>query len=110
VYAFGVGKKPGAVSFWIGIGMLVVGLVFSFGVGALGMAPMLFVLAGVGLVVAGLTKRGRRAAGYACDECHRVIVVEYEAELCDKCVRPLHARCAKAHTDRHHPKGEGPYR
>lgn len=105
-----MGKKPGAASFWVGIGLLGVGLVSSLAVGALGIAPMLLVLAGIGLVVAGLTKRGRRAAGYACDECHRVIVVEYEAELCDKCVRPLHARCAKAHADRHHPKGDGPYR
>lgn len=53
---------------------------------------------------------GRRAAGYPCDECRRIIALEYEAQLCALCVRPLHARRAKAHDERYHPKGDGPYR
>lgn len=103
-------KKPGALSFWLGVGLLGLALLVSLLVGMLGIPSMLLVLGGIGLVLRGLMTRGRRAAGYACDECRRVIVLEYDAEFCSLCVRPLHARCAKAHDERHHPKGDGPYR
>jgi hypothetical protein len=92
------------------VGLLGFALLASLVVGGIGLVPMLLILCGIGLVLRGLMTRGRRAAGYPCDECRRIIVLEYEAELCALCVRPLHARCAKAHGERHHPKGDGPYR
>ena len=88
-------RKPGRISFFLGVGLLGVALVVTFLLGALMGTPL--ALAALALVVHGLTTTGRKAADKPCAACPRRIVFEHEAEFCERCDRPVHAACVAQH-------------
>jgi hypothetical protein len=101
-------RKPGAAPFFLGFGLLGLAAVVSvfFGVVIGGT----LVLGALALMVRGLTAGGRKAAGALCAGCPRTIVFEHEAEFCDVCDAPVHARCVAGHRSAAHPLGSGAYR
>jgi hypothetical protein len=88
-------KKPGTVSFFLGVGILGLALVSSVAFGIIFGGPL--ILGGLALMVRGLTATSRKAAGSACADCSRTIVFEHQAEFCERCNLPLHAACMGSH-------------
>ena len=102
-------RKPGAVAFYFGFGLLGLALFVSLLIGFVPGAPLWAIA--IGLLAYGLTKSGRKAAGRVCAGCARKIVFEHEAEFCDRCNLPVHAACAAPHAASAHKLDEGhPFR
>jgi len=88
-------KKPGTVAFYSGLALLGAGLLATPLVGLLMTTPI--VLIGLALLLYGLTGTGRKATGRPCACCGVRIQFEHDAEICDRCSKPVHGRCAAEH-------------
>jgi hypothetical protein len=88
-------KRPGSVAFFSGLALLGTGLLATPLVGLLLSTPI--ALIGLALLVYGLTGAGRKATGQPCASCGVRIQFEHDAEICDRCSRPVHGRCVAEH-------------
>jgi hypothetical protein len=102
-------KKPGAIAFYFGIGVLGIALVSSIVFNVFVGGPL--IVGALVLIMRGLSASGRKAVGQPCAGCERTVVIEHHAEFCERCDLPMHAACAGSHVATAHKiEGSHPFR